>query len=86
MLDTRPSNQFFSGHVPRAVHIALAGQYASWAATLIGLDRDIVLIAEDQEHVEESRMRLSRVGVERVVGFAQEIRQFLRHQRLRHDR
>jgi len=68
VLDTRPSNQFFAGHVPGAVHIALAGQYASWAATMLGLDRDIVLIAEDEEHLEESRMRLARVGVERVVG------------------
>jgi hypothetical protein len=54
VLDTRPSNQFFAGHVPGAIHIALAGQYASWAATLVGLDRDIILIAEDEEHVEES--------------------------------
>ena len=68
VLDTRPSNQFFAGHVPGAIHIALAGQYASWAATLVGLDRDIILIAEDEEQVEESRMRLSRVGVERVIG------------------
>ena len=68
VLDTRPSQQFFNGHIPGAVHIALGGQYASFAATILGLDKDIVLIAEDQEHLEESRMRLSRVGIERIVG------------------
>ena len=68
VLDTRPSQQFFAGHIPGAVHIALAGQYASWAATLLGLDKDILLIAEDQDSLEESRMRLARVGVERVAG------------------
>jgi hydroxyacylglutathione hydrolase len=68
VLDTRPPQQFGAGHIPGAVNIALGGQYASWAATLLGLDRDILLVAEDQEHLEESRTRLARVGIERVVG------------------
>ena len=68
VLDTRPSQQFFAGHFPGAVHIALAGQYASFAATILGLDKDIVLVTEDPGHLEESRMRLARVGIERVIG------------------
>jgi hydroxyacylglutathione hydrolase len=68
VLDTRPSQQFCAGHVPGAVHIALSGQYASWAATLVGLDRPIVLVAEDPAQLEESRMRLARVGIDRVSG------------------
>jgi glyoxylase-like metal-dependent hydrolase (beta-lactamase superfamily II)/rhodanese-related sulfurtransferase len=68
VLDTRPSQQFFAGHIPGAVHIALAGQYASFAATILGLDKDIVLVAEDEEHLKESRIRLARVGIERVIG------------------
>src|SRR5580693_283875 len=55
VLDTRPSQQFFGGHIPGAVHIALGGQYASFAATILGLDKQIVLVAEDHEHLEESR-------------------------------
>jgi hydroxyacylglutathione hydrolase len=68
VLDTRPSQQFCAGHVPGAVHIALSGQYASWAATLVGLDQPIVLVAEDPAQLEESRMRLARVGIDRVSG------------------
>ncbi len=68
VLDTRPAQQFGAGHIPGAVHIALVGQYASSAATILGLDHDIILIAEDEEHLEESRLRLARVGLERVVG------------------
>jgi hydroxyacylglutathione hydrolase len=68
VLDTRPAQQFCTGHIPGAVHIALSGQYASWAATLIGLDKDIILVAEDEQHLEESRIRLARVGMERVIG------------------
>lgn len=68
VLDTRSSQDFCAAHVPGAVHIALSGQYASWAATLLGLDKSIILVAEDQEHVEESRTRLARVGIENVAG------------------
>jgi len=68
VLDTRPAVQFGAGHIPGAVNIPLGGQYASWAATLLGLSTDIILVAEDHEALEESRMRLARVGVERVVG------------------
>ena len=68
VLDTRPAQQFCAGHIPGAVHIALSGQYASWAATLLGPDHDILLVAEDSQSLEESRLRLARVGIERVTG------------------
>ncbi len=68
VLDTRPAPQFGAGHVPGSIHISLSGQYASWAARLIGLDVPIVLVAEDPERLQESRMRLARVGMENVVG------------------
>jgi glyoxylase-like metal-dependent hydrolase (beta-lactamase superfamily II)/rhodanese-related sulfurtransferase len=68
VLDTRPTQQFCAGHVPGAVHIALSGQYASWAATILGLERDILLIAEDEEQLAQSQTRLARVGIERVIG------------------
>lgn len=71
VLDTRPSQQFCAGHIPGAVHIALSGQYASWAATLLGLDKSIILVAEDNAALEESRMRLARVGIEKISGALQ---------------
>ncbi len=69
VLDTRPAAQFGAAHVPGSIHIALSGQYASWAGTLIGLDRPIMLVAEDPEQLRESRIRLTRVGIESVVGY-----------------
>jgi len=68
VLDTRPAMQFGAGHIPGAVNIPLGGQYASSAATLLGLDKEIVLVAEEEAALEESRMRLARVGMEHVVG------------------
>jgi len=68
VLDTRPTNEFAAAHVPGSLHIGLRGQYASWAGILLGLDTEIVLVAEDPEAAEESRMRLARVGIEKVSG------------------
>lgn len=69
VLDTRSAMDFGSGHVPGSVNIPLAGQFAGSAGALLGLEHDIVLIAEDQAAVEESRTRLARVGFERVAGY-----------------
>ena len=69
VLDTRAANQFCAGHIPGSYNIALTGQFASWAGSLIGLDREVILIGEDEQAAEEARNRLARVGIERVCGF-----------------
>lgn len=65
-LDTRPAMQFAVAHVPGSMHIALSGQYASWAARILGLDKRILLIGEDADQLRESQLRLARVGIENV--------------------
>lgn len=69
VLDTRPADAFGRGHVPGSINIGLSGQFATWAGTLLGLDVPILLVAENQERLKESRMRLARVGIENVVGY-----------------
>jgi glyoxylase-like metal-dependent hydrolase (beta-lactamase superfamily II)/rhodanese-related sulfurtransferase len=69
VLDTRPASNFGAGHVPASYHIPLSGQYASWAGTLLGLEKPIILAAEDEAKIEESRLRLARVGIEQVVAY-----------------
>ncbi len=66
VLDTRPLQQFAVAHVPGSVHVALSGQYASWAARILGLDRRTILVGEDADHLRESQLRLARVGMEQV--------------------
>jgi glyoxylase-like metal-dependent hydrolase (beta-lactamase superfamily II) len=69
VLDTRSSDQFGTGHIADSLNIGLTGQFASWAGCLIPLKMPIILVAEDLEHVRESRVRLARVGHENVVGY-----------------
>jgi hydroxyacylglutathione hydrolase len=70
-LDTRPVSVFGAGHLPESINIGLGGQYATWAATVIGLHKALVIVAEDDEKVRESTLRLSRVGIENVAGYLQ---------------
>jgi hydroxyacylglutathione hydrolase len=69
VLDTCPATLFGAAHIPGAIHIALTGQFASWAGIVIGLDQPIVIVAEDPQQAEASRIRLSRVGIEKVAGY-----------------
>jgi hydroxyacylglutathione hydrolase len=65
VLDTRPAAQFGTAHIPGSIQIGLSGQYASWAGIILGLNTDLVIVAEDDERLDESRLRLARVGIER---------------------
>jgi hydroxyacylglutathione hydrolase len=72
ILDTRSASDFGAAHVPGSIQVGLAGQYASWAAIVLGLDKEILLVAEDRQRVAEARMRLTRVGIEKVTGFLED--------------
>jgi hydroxyacylglutathione hydrolase len=70
-LDVRAGDEFAAGHVPGSVNIALSGQFATWAGTVLGLAAHPVLIAASNEQVEEARTRLARVGIEVLDGYLQ---------------
>jgi len=72
VLDTRPSAQFAAAHLPGAIHIALTGQYASWAARILSLDTSLILVGEDLDSIRESQIRLARVGMESVLGYLED--------------
>ncbi len=68
-LDVRPGEEFAVEHVPGSVNIALSGQFASWAGTVLGLSAHPVLIAASDAQLEEARLRLTRVGIEVLGGY-----------------
>jgi len=68
-LDVRSGDEFAAGHVPGSVNIALSGQFASWAGTVLGLSAHPVLIARSDDQLDEARLRLSRVGIEVLDGY-----------------
>jgi glyoxylase-like metal-dependent hydrolase (beta-lactamase superfamily II)/rhodanese-related sulfurtransferase len=69
VLDLRAAEEFGAGHVPGAVNVGLAGQFASWAGALLPLGTPLVLVAEDEAQIDEAIVRLARVGHEEVRGY-----------------
>ena len=69
LLDVRSAADFGAAHVPSSINIGLGGQFAMWAGSLIPLNAAIVLIADTGAQVDESVVRLARVGIENVKGY-----------------
>jgi hydroxyacylglutathione hydrolase len=69
LLDVRSAADFGASHVPGSMNIGLGGQFAIWAGSLIPLNAAIVLIADTAAQVDESVVRLARVGIENVKGY-----------------
>ncbi len=68
VIDSRKPDFFELGFVKGSVNIGLNGQYAIWAATLLDLERKILLVCEPGAE-KESAIRLARVGFSRIAGY-----------------
>ncbi|HEX3251239.1 MAG TPA: rhodanese-like domain-containing protein [Pyrinomonadaceae bacterium] len=69
LLDVRAATDFGAAHVPGSINIGLGGQFAMWAGSLIPLNSAIIIIADTSAQVDESVVRLARVGIENVAGY-----------------
>jgi glyoxylase-like metal-dependent hydrolase (beta-lactamase superfamily II)/rhodanese-related sulfurtransferase len=68
VLDTRNPVDFAPAHLGGSLNIGLAGQYATWAGTLLDPERPVVLLAEPGREP-EAAMRLGRIGFDNVAGY-----------------
>ncbi len=68
ILDTRHQDRFMQGFIPGAINIGLNGRFAEWAGSLLPFTQPIVLVTE-VGYEKESVIRLSRVGLDNVVGY-----------------
>jgi glyoxylase-like metal-dependent hydrolase (beta-lactamase superfamily II)/rhodanese-related sulfurtransferase len=69
LLDVRSAADFGAAHVPGSTNIGLGGQFAMWAGSLIPLNAAIVVVADTGAQVDETVVRLARVGIENVKGY-----------------
>ena len=67
LLDAREPADFAALHVRGAVNVGLQGRFAESAGDVLSPDRDIVLVGDPAISV-EAKVRLARVGLDRVVG------------------
>jgi rhodanese-related sulfurtransferase/DMSO/TMAO reductase YedYZ molybdopterin-dependent catalytic subunit/glyoxylase-like metal-dependent hydrolase (beta-lactamase superfamily II) len=67
LLDGREPADYAAGHLRGAVSVALQGRFAEWGAAVLDPDRDVVLVGDPSVAL-EAKIRLARVGFDRVVG------------------
>ncbi len=67
LLDTREPNDFGAGHLRGALGVGLQGRFAEYAGDIVPDDRDIVLVGDPAAAL-ESKVRLARIGFDRVIG------------------
>jgi hydroxyacylglutathione hydrolase len=72
LIDTRASANFAAGYLPGSINLPDETRFTGWAAWAIdpeAAERDLLLLAADRAHAETLRDRLSRTGIDRVVGY-----------------
>ena len=67
-LDVREPRDFAPGHLRGSINIGLAGQYATWAGTLLDHERPIIIISAPGMEA-EAALRLGRIGFDNVAGY-----------------
>ena len=67
VLDAREPADFAAGHLRGAVNVGLQGRFAEWSGHVLSPERDVVL-AGDPAVALEAKIRLARVGYDRVAG------------------
>ncbi|MDW7691422.1 rhodanese-like domain-containing protein [Flammeovirgaceae bacterium SG7u.111] len=69
VLDVRHQSDFAKGHVPRSIFIGIDGGFAPWVGALIQDVKQPILLIAPEGRVEETIIRLSRVGFDNIIGY-----------------
>jgi len=70
IVDIRPPEEFARIHAPGAINMPLYKSFVTWAGWLLPYDRELHLIGDTPEDVEDAVQRLSLIGFDRVVSWS----------------
>ena len=68
VVDTRMPAEFELGHLRGSVNVGLEGRFAEYAGDVIRPDQAVVLLANGDLAATEAKLRLGRIGFDRVLG------------------
>jgi hydroxyacylglutathione hydrolase len=68
VLDTRPADDFASGHLRGSINVGFDGRFAETAGMVLAVGEPVVLISYPGEE-QRAALRLARVGSDGVVGY-----------------
>jgi hydroxyacylglutathione hydrolase len=68
VVDMRPKARFAEGHIPGALGIPLDDQLGVWVGWLTPFSSPVVLVADDEQDLDEAVVQLGRIGYDDVRG------------------
>jgi hydroxyacylglutathione hydrolase len=68
IIDTRDPQLFATGHIVGSINVGFAGRYAEYAGAVVTPHDDMVIVTESGQEL-EAKVRLARIGYDRVVGW-----------------
>jgi hydroxyacylglutathione hydrolase len=68
VVDTREAPMFAAGHLVGSVNVGLQGRYAEYAGAVVTPETDVVIVTEAGSEL-EAKIRLARIGYDRVRGW-----------------
>ncbi|MFM7508811.1 MAG: MBL fold metallo-hydrolase, partial [Actinomycetota bacterium] len=82
VIDTRDAATFAAGHLSGSINVALDGRFAKFAGSVAQPSDTLVVVTEPGDE-REARVRLARIGFDRLAGFlAEPYRQLVEHPEL----
>ncbi len=76
IIDGRPTEVFASGHLRGSINVGLDGRFAEYAGDILRPGQDVILVTEPGRE-NEARIRLARIGFDRVIGTLHNIERVL---------
>lgn len=64
VIDTRPQDQFKTGHLPGAINLMDGGKFETWLGSIVGPEEKFYLIAEDEDARETVINKTAKIGYE----------------------
>lgn len=69
VLDLRSKESFASAHIPGSINIPFGPQLSTWAGWILPYPNPIVLVLEEEDHLESAVKQLLRIGYDKILGF-----------------
>ncbi len=73
LVDVRDSVAFAAGHLVGSVNVGLDGRFAEYVGMVVGHDDEVVLLASTTAEADEARLRMARIGFDRVVAVVDDL-------------
>ena len=73
LVDVRDAVAFAGGHLAGSVNVGLDGRFAEYVGMVVRPDDDVVLLAPSTADADEARLRMGRIGFDRVIGVVDDV-------------